>query len=259
MGDAFVAGRGSEVVFYNPAQLALQPGLAVAAQRYDTARTLGTVSAALASGPVGVGVGVQMLDYQTFAVVSGPGGTTPVTTFPASSLAATLAGAGQFKGVRFGVAGKYVEERLAGARDGALAADLGAARELGPVTVGLAVQNLGGDLRLGGTRLELPRRATLGAAFAGYPLGTYVDLAATAAVSVLRNGDVAPAGGVELTYVPLEGWAFSARVGARRAELTAQQPITAGAGVALDRVSLDYAYEHFHRTGGAHRVGVRIR
>ena len=31
MGNAFVAGRGSEVVFYNPAYVALQPALAAAA------------------------------------------------------------------------------------------------------------------------------------------------------------------------------------------------------------------------------------
>jgi hypothetical protein len=259
MGNAFVAGRGSEVVFYNPALLALQPGLAAAAQRYNSARTLGTVSAALATGPWGAGVGAQMLDYEVRAVPVGPGGIGPVTTIAASSLAATLAGSAQFKGVRVGLAGKYVEERLGNTRTGTAAADVGAARDVGPVSVGLAVQNVGGDLRIGGLKTEMPRRATLGAAFGGYPLGTYFDLAATAAVSVLRNGDVMPAGGVELTYVPLEGWAFSLRAGAHRTELEGEQPVTAGAGISLDRVSLDYAYERFAGQGAAHRVGLRIR
>jgi hypothetical protein len=259
MGDAFVAGRGSEVVFYNPALLALQPGLAVAAQRYSSARTLGTVSAALGSGPWGAGVGVQMLDYKGEVGYVYPGGESPVIPVAASSLAATLAGSAQFKGVRVGLATKYVEERIGDTRTGTVVADVGAGRDVGPVSVGLAIQNVGGDLNISGPMAELPRRATLGAAFAGYPLGTYVDLAATAAVSVLRGGDVMPAGGVELTFVPLEGWAFSLRAGARRAELARQQPVTAGAGVSLDRVSLDYAYERFRGLGGAHRVGLRVR
>ena len=43
LGDAFVSGRGSEVVFYNPAQIGLTTGLFGAAARYGGASRISVV------------------------------------------------------------------------------------------------------------------------------------------------------------------------------------------------------------------------
>jgi hypothetical protein len=260
MGDADVAGRDNDVIFYNPSRLGLTPGLGAAAERYRSASTLGVVSANAAFWTGGVGVGVQMLDYGAPAAgYPAPiGGLVTRGPLAASSLAATLGIAAQFFGIRWGVAGKYVEERLPSARARLGAADVGASADVGPVTVGLAAQNLGDDGAIGGSRVQLPRRVTAGLAGGGLPVGPF-DLAVAAAVSVLRNGYVTPAAGIELGYTPLDGYTFAARVGARRTERGAQSPLTLGAGISVDRVALDYAYERFGGRGGAHRVGVRIR
>ncbi|MEO7962457.1 MAG: hypothetical protein ABIT38_00950, partial [Gemmatimonadaceae bacterium] len=85
-----------------------------------------------------------------------------------------------------------------------------------------------------------------------------IDAGIVAQVSVRRDGVVLPAAGGELTFEPLEGFTFSARAGARRAELKEERHATAGVGVGMDRVNLDYAWEQL-RSSGAHRITVRLR
>lgn len=261
MGDVLVAGRGSDVLFYNPAQLALSRGITLSAARYGSASTLGALSVADTVWGWGVGAGVQLLD--TWApedrVGIGASGLAVRGAVRASSRAVTLGVSRELRGVRLGVAAKYADERVPSDQDGVLAVDLGAAREFGPLTVGLAAQNLGPDLRSGATRAEQPQRATLGAMVVAPPIGAYVDLAVTTALSVSRDGFVAPAGGAELSVSPWDGLTLSARAGARRIEHPAIRPFTFGGGVSIDRLLLDYAYEDIRGAHGAHRIGVQIR
>jgi hypothetical protein len=261
VGDAFVAGRGSDMIFYNPAMLALQPGLSASLQRFGTASSLGAVSSTFSTGPLAAGVGAQLLDYG--AETSGGFRTLNLGArggVSAASLAASVAAAMQFKGVRMGIATKYVEERVGLSRDGGAAFDLGLARDMfGRATLGLAVQNLGSPLRIEGVELPLPMQTTLGAAAFSPPLFTFFDLAATIGVTYRRDGQWIPAGGIELTYVPLDGWAFSGRVGARRiADDLGAKPVTLGAGLGFDRIGVDYAW-HAMDVASAHRIGLRLR
>ncbi|MEP6689895.1 MAG: hypothetical protein ABJD07_01995 [Gemmatimonadaceae bacterium] len=259
-GDAYVAGRDNDVIFYNPAQLGIARGVGASVARYRSASTLGSLSASTALGSGGVGVGVQMLDYGSWPTVypATAGALTSRGPLVSSSLAATLGAATVFRDTRIGVAGKYVEERIAGARGGVLAADIGLARDIGQVTVGFAAQNLGGAIKTGGHRASLPQRYTFGVGGGGLPVGPF-DVAASTSVAVLRNGFVTPAGGVEVSYSWLDGYAVAARFGVRRVETNAQSPLTLGAGASVDRIWLDYAYERYPGAGVAHRVGLRIR
>jgi hypothetical protein len=261
VGDAFVAGRGSDMIFYNPALLALQPGLSASMQAYGDASTLGAVSSSFSGGPIAAGVGAQLLDYG----LESPGGTRSSLgrrgDVPSSSLAATVGAATLVKGIRIGVAAKYLEERVGLSRDGGAAFDVGLARDMfARTTVGLAVQNLGNPLRLDGATLDLPLKATLGAAAFAPPLFTFFDLAAVAAVSYRRDGQWIPSGGLEVSYVPLDGWAITGRAGARRiADDFGGKPLTLGAGLTFDRVALDYAYHAMDGPESTHRVGLRLR
>ena len=272
MGGAFVVGRGSETIFYNPAQLALQAGVSASVQRYEAASTHAALSAANAlGGRFGYGVGVTMVEYSTTpAFLPPPCNVCDVIhggIVPASSLTATVGASARVIGVRWGLAAKYIGEHIEDARHGTVAVDVGAAKEIGLFAVGVSAQNLGADfdvtprgLGVSTARAELPRRATLGAAIGGYAIGTWLDLGGNAAVTVLRDGFVVPMGGGELSYAPLEGWAIDLRAGVRRVRSgSGERPLTLGGGVTLDRFSLDYAMETF--TGGvtAHRVGVRVR
>jgi hypothetical protein len=74
----------------------------------------------------------------------------------------------------------------------------------------------------------------------------------------LPDGTVRPALGVEAGYVPMDGYLFQARIGVRRPELRAQNPLSFGGSAGLDRFMLDYAYEDWNG-GGAHRLALRVR
>ena len=263
-GDAYVAVREPEAVFYNPAQLGVRPGVAVSAERYGSLATAGAVASTYVFGKFGFGLGAQMLDFRSAGPAypgAAPNGEQLLAggAYPASSLVAAAALEMAYKGIRWGLTQKVAQDRVSFGRDGVWLTDVGAAREIGPVTVGATVQNLGAGPKMLGTSAELPTRGTIGAAAAGVPLGALFDFAASGEVSVRRGGRVSPAGGVEFGYVPIDGVTFAGRVGARLPEKNGEAPITLGASFTFDRVSIDYGFEPYQGEGSGHRLGMRIR
>ncbi len=257
LGDAFAGARGSEMVFYNPAQIGVATGLSFTVGRYRSAATAASFATASTVGALTIAAGVQWLDYGSSGAFPTPPGDLTLEGETAQSLAATAAASMRIIGVRWGIAAKYLEERVPGMTPSSAAFDVGAAREFSRFTVALAAQNLGGDLG----SAELPRRLVVGAAAPRWPFSTWFDLTAVASLSWEREERLMPAGAVELTYVPLEGFVFAARAGARRVEggTRTRRPYTAGLGFSFDRLSLDYAYEPYSGPGGAHRFGLRIQ
>ena len=261
MGDSFIGGSGSDVVFYNPAAIGRQNGLFATVARYGKASTQAAVASSTSLGPLHLAFFGQWLDYGTGVFPGRPGALTVRGPNPSQSLAGGFALATAVKGFRIGAAAKYVEERGSSVRDGRAAFDVGLARQVGRFTVGLVAQHLGDDLDLGGQPVELPTRISLGATTRRFPIGTYFDFQATAAVARERGGTIAPSGGIEVTYEPVGGWTASARVGARRVDRTgspALRPLTLGGSLGLDRVSLDYGLEIYRGSGTVHRFGIRI-
>ena len=265
VGNAFVAGRGAEVLFYNPAQMFILRGTTLSVERFGSASTLGTLSTVGPFGKVHLGAGVQYLDYDAspgLSFFTTPSTLTRRGTANSSSLAATVAVAAQWKGVRFGVSGKYLEERIGESRAGAAAFDFGAARDVMRGTIGVSVQNVGEDLELQGQVGELPTRVTLGAALPSILVSSYFDFTAFASVSRERNGRIVPGAGAELIYQPVQGWTFIGRAGARRVRDLpdrAESPVTVGGSFGLDRFWIDYAFQPYRGPGSAHRVAIRIQ
>ncbi len=262
-GSAYVGVREPEAVFYNPAQLGTRPGIAISAERYGPVSTAGAVASTYVFGKFGFGLGAQMLDFRSAGPAypgAAPNGEQLLAggAYPASSLVAAAALEMAYKGIRWGLTQKLAQDQVSFGRDGAWLTDVGAAREIGPVTVGATVQNLGASPKMLGTSAELPTRGTIGAA-GGLPLGALFDLAASGEVSVRRGGRVSPAGGVELGYVPIDGVTFAGRIGARLPEENGAAPITLGASFTFDRVSIDYGFEPYQGEGSGHRIGIRIR
>jgi hypothetical protein len=262
-GNAYVGVREAEAMFYNPAQLGVRPGVALSVERYGSAATAGAAASTYVFGRFGFGVGAQLVDFQTSSAGYpgvAPNGEQLLAEGPlaASSLVASTALEMAYKGIRWGVTGKVAQDRALVARDGVLAADVGAAKEIGPVTVGATVQNLGVGAKMLGTSAAMPTRGTIGFAGGGLPVGP-LDMAMSAAVSVRRGGRVSPAGGVELGYMPIDGVIFAGRVGARLPEKNAEAPITLGATFTFDRLSFDYGFEPYQGKGSGHRVGIRVR
>ena len=270
MGNANTAGRDDDVVFYSPAQIAIARGSTISGERYSEAASGGALSTVTRIFTGGIALGVSWVTYESNSF--GFPGTRAALNDPeslaGSSLEAVLGVAQTYKNIRFGVSGKYLADAF-GERSQLLVADLGVGRDFSfaGINIGtaLSIQNLGtGEQHFtvttpGGVQsraIPLPFRYSLGAAaFAPVKL---IDVGVTTQLSVLRDGFVSPAGGVEVGYSWLDGYSLAGRVGARRPE-DGEEAFTAGAGFSLDRISIDYALEALAEGHWGNRIGIRIR
>ena len=187
----------------------------------------------------------------------------------------------EFYGVATGAVAKLAGFRGDDDWSDGIAVDLGVARQFGPVTVALTVQNLGGGgwyrhrdddhddhdddhhyhdgEHLGGGWLE--ERVVLGAGTSRVPMGP-LDVGAVAQVAVDRDGDWVPGGGVEFAWWPVLRRVFIGRVGLVRTLDDDGLPVTFGLGFAGDRIRVDYAYADAGDGGDGHAphsVGLSIR
>ena len=263
MGGAAAAVPDAAAVLHNPALLASARGLEVGAQRYGRGATLGSLAGAIAYAPGGLGFGIELLDQR--APCAGCAAALPTREadltmrggLPASGLAATLGFGRTVHGVQVGASARYVEQRIPDERDGTLAADVGAAYDVGPVTLGLTVHDIGGTLSLAGRDWSLPRRATLGAAVDRLAVGPF-DLGAAGDVSLLTDGELAIGGGAEIGYTPLDGYTVAGRVGLRHAPGGDVGPLSLGAMARRDRIALEYAWQPLDGGASLHRIGLLL-
>ena len=264
MGGAFqLTGGRSDAIFYNPALLAVASGLGIDAQTFDSKSNYLAMSAATGWWRGDVGVGLQALSYSTNAttgreVASGETDLLTGGALGSTELVATVGYAQEIAGLAWGIAVKTVEQRLGGGKDVALAADIGVSVEVGEIRVGLAAQNLGSDLRLGGASVDLARRVTLGASAQGWEVGP-LDLGASVALSREADGTVIPAAGGEVAWWPVRGRTFTGWVGVRRVEDGPAHEVTVGAAFHGDALGIEYAYQSFDSFGAAHRLGISWR
>ena len=271
LGNAWVAGRDEDVIFYNPAQLiGARPGANATVARYGSSGTLGSVAGVYAAGPnsLAIGWGVEFLDFTTRPADSYPFAPATVAT-PGSgaafSMAATVGSAMLWKGFRIGLAGKYASDRVATSPTGAgpvwathdaFLGDFGLGHNLWTGVAGLSVQNIGRGWVENGRRIESPLQTSL-----GWTVTKQVgelDLALASQVT-LRRGWVSPGAGVEVGYGWIEGYSLAFRAGARRTETNGEKPVALGASFNADRLSLEYALQFFEGDRNAHRVTIRWR
>jgi hypothetical protein len=262
LGDAAVAGVDDDVIFYNPAQLTLVRGSTVSGQRYAPGNTTAAFSTALAFFGGGLGVGAQWLGFSTraltFPISAAALDTSGILT--ASSAALTLAYGRAIKGVRIGLASKVAQESAPMTRSTSGFVDLGIEKDYRAFGIGLAVQNIS---TFGVAHTLEPSRVTLGVMTGAaliniLPVSPFLDAALAAQVSVLNDGWVKPAGGLEFGVNWIQGYSLTVRGGARRPEI-GERPLTAGATLAADRFRFDYALETREGDNLSHRIGVRIR
>ncbi|MBV6521595.1 MAG: hypothetical protein MNPFHGCM_01736 [Gemmatimonadaceae bacterium] len=260
MGGAWTAGRDADAVFSNPANAGAS-GMNLGGSRFGSASSAGHAATGLSFGSTGLSLGVAWLDYGT------PSGA-PVPWRALGergdddglSAQAVVAGTMTYRGIRWGGAARLLEERIANAHDGTIGFDIGAAREFGQISTGIAVLNIGRTLDVQGRKAFLPTRYSLGASAGSYPIGP-LDVAAVAAADIRRDGRFSPAGGVELSYSWLDGYVVSFRAGARRFEAESLNPLTVGASFGLDRFVVDYALMDLRAParGTIHSLALRVR
>lgn len=271
MGGAFqIAGTSSDAVFFNPALLGRARGTSISGQRFDARSSYLTLSGTTELFGGGLAAGLQTVSYSTDAALVGmiaPAESDLLTdgANAASELVVTLGYGTELFGFNFGVATKAVEMRLDGAEDVAIAADIGFAKSLGPVWIGLAGQNLGQELDLSegldaeGDEFDLTNRVTLSAGVDRILAGPF-DLGFTGAVTREAGGTVIPAAGAQVAWWPVIGRTFIGRVGVRRVDEGSAHEVSFGGGAIFDRFSIDYAFQGFGDTlGSAHRIGVSWR
>jgi hypothetical protein len=272
MGNTAIASRDDDVLFYNPAQLVIARGISMSGERLSPSASIATISSVTRFNTGGVAVGATMAGYDVDGTL-GLNRESMLTGGPhrAGSFNAVLGVAQLIKGFRTGAAVKYAEDHVSDERHGRAMIDVGVSRDFRQFfTAGLAVQNIGKSttedfISPGGpipsklpssVVVATPLTTTLGVA-AARPLGVY-DVTATAAVSMLRADYVAPSGGVEVSYSWLDGYAVAIRGGARRPDY-GEGRWTTGAGLTVDRLSIDYALETLTRDRIGHRIGLRLR
>lgn len=256
LGGAYPMGaRHSDGLFYNPALLDGSTGIGVDVQQWGRSSSSSTASAAVAWLGGGVGVGLQALQLGVVGA-SVPEGDDHLFSPGATAVSERIASVGYARklfGVEWGVAGKLAEERIGAARSTVALADVGAARGLGPLVVGLSVMDLG-DRPFGDEGVS--PRVVLGAGGYGRPVGP-LDLGLAAAVSHTQ-GRTSVGGGVELGYWPISGRTFVARLGAQSVRSGSDaSPFTFGFAFWGDDLRFEWAYQDFGGgRSGTHRFGI---
>ena len=264
LGGAFhMVGSDSDAVFHNPALIGGNGIIGGAMQRFGSASLLSVVSGAADWSSASVAVGVQTLGYgvpdRRAAVLSHDARSLFTNGKTGSAEVAVSVGySRQVRGIRAGITGKLVDQRVGRHHDATGAVDLGVAVGAGPARLGLAVQNLGPGLTLGEVEVPLPWRVTAGGSTPAIPVGP-LDLGWSAAVSREADGAVVPGAGMEVAYWPVRGRTFTARVGVRRAPDGFGRPVTFGGAFNGDRLAIDYAWQRYDGGEAAHRFALSWR
>ena len=265
LGNAYVAGSGADVIFYNPAQVGESRNTVISTQRFGSRASLASLATNTAALGLSIGFAAQYIEYGA----ESEDGSTRIGAlarggdFASSSVLGLMSASIERNGIRMGVTGKYLAQQVAIGRQSTPSLDIGFAGDLSFVAIGLVLSDPDGIFDNGSTpRLRLPTRATVGAMVSGRPISTWLDAGIAASVSTDKRGRVIGGGGVELTYVRVSGWSFTGRAGLQAAaqpEYRGTSPLTLGATVNADRLSVDYAFQQLKGEGATHQVGVRIR
>ncbi len=270
LGNAWVAGRNPEVIFYNPAQIVGGGSTAfdVSFMHYGQDANMTTLGSAYAAGKWSATLawGVQYLKFRSDPNAQYP--YTADTLLPRGQSKGTSAlfvvgGGIQYKGFKIGASGKYAADDVTNASTAtgqrpvnftALVADVGVSRTLWIGTAAMSVQNIGGNPEDDDTTIPMPRQV-----FAGYSVTRGMgplDVALTSQVT-FRDQWKGVGGGVNIGYSWIEGYNVELRAGVRRPETDAAQPFSFGAAFTADRLTVEYGVQLFE--GGRSANGVTIR
>ena len=258
----YLLGGGAELIFYAPALIGRADGMAASLQRYGSEGTLATLAG---TGSVGLGdfaVGLQYLRYTTEGLPGTPDIQWPAVTAEGPPITEFVASLGHsrelFASVEVGVVAKYLEYQFVSRTERTTLLDVGVAREFGPTMVSLAARNLGSDLELRGRGLRIPTQFVMGVSTEGFEVGE-LDMFLTSQVARRRDGEIIPAGGVEISYWPVQGYTFRLRAGLQRVVEDRRSPFTFGLAFTGDALTFEYAFQAFDLAGNAHRFGLRFR
>lgn len=256
LGGAYAAAvQDANALLYNPAGLGSLTNNHVTFQhtKYFQGATQEYGAIALRQG---VGFMVNTLTFGNIqrTTLSNPKGI-GLGSFGIRDLAISLGYGKSFKTglFSFGIAGKYLREKIDTCTAQSQAVDIGALLDLTridvPLSLGVAVQNLGTRIKFQSVQEELPVNLRAGVAFWFLGSGLLV-----LDVNLPKKGDATLHVGGE--YVALGILALRAGYNGRN---ETDRGFTAGGGFQLNQFSIDYAFVPFGDLGNSHRFSLSYR
>jgi len=258
LGGALVAVPDAFGAEYNPASLPGETTLAVAYQALPVGASAGAAALALPLGPVRLAFSARFLDYGEIEVIEErpdlPIGDPTGETASGGELTTLLAAALRAGPLHVGIAGRWLRLDVADLSDDAFSGDAGVILEaVEDVRLGVSVQNLGGEVRAG-RAAPLPRTWRAGASVRRGIRG----VRALATLESRHREDRTGLGaGLELA-VGGQDLGGVARIGyeTRPEPGDAFAPFVFGAGVRVDRITVDFAYRALGPLGSTRQVGL---
>ncbi|MDZ7780984.1 MAG: hypothetical protein U5R14_13775 [Gemmatimonadota bacterium] len=261
LGGAYVMDAGrADAVFRHPELLRGAGDMTLDLQRWGSAASTASVSAATSwfGGDLGVGVGVQTVQQtgNPGSDVDGPYAQDPMFVHGGigiSERAAVLGLSAALEEVDWGLSLRLTEAFVGVPgvdRYSDLELGFGAAREVGPVTVGAAYHDV----------LRSVSELTVGVGGYGWELG-FLDVGLSGRLDYY-DADIQVGGGLELGYWPIRGRTFIARIGAQTTpDPTAARPFTFGFAYWGDALTVEWAFQPFDGMpeSGTHRFSVGWR
>lgn len=261
MGGAYAApAQGVDALYWNPAGLGRLQRPEMMFTYNPLVEGIAHNQAALAfkAKGLGVGAGYNGLSYSSIDAYDASGNRLS-TTFKASDQAFALGLSLGGEKVAFGLGGKYIRSSIDGTSvsGGAGEAGLNVLNKWIPcLRHALVVKNIGGKVSFIRQEDPLPTTYTLGNLLC---LGRRFMLAAD--VSSQKGSDAFAAGGFEWSLFPNPQKTVALRGGfsSQRSEAEKLAGASFGLGIALYRLSLDYAWIPYGELGDTHAVTVLWR
>ncbi len=264
MGNAFqLADATSDVIFYNPSILTGSSNFAMSRQIFAKNSSLIQLSAKTGWWKGAVAIGIQSLTYskdvnyiQPTAVIQTEKGLAKQGLNRISESVAVLGYSWTIAEIDWGISGKIIGQGVGGSEGQAHALDLGASKKLGGITLGIAHQNLGKQLKIRTSQMDLETRTTVGAGFQNLPFGPF-DFGVSTALSRTSDGSISQHIGGAISWWPVSGRTFTGRIGIRNERKVFQSSILSfGLGFKGDAFAIDYAFNDIDGAGNAHRLSV---
>lgn len=258
MGSAFVAiSDDATSVYWNPAGLARIGDKSLSIMHavwfedifYDWfSYTYPTIDAGT------FGFGLQYISYGSIINADETGLEGPI--FKPYDLAVTVSYGLEISGISSGLSIKCISSKIRTSAMG-FAGDIGAIRKLleGRLSVGLAIQNIGTEMRFLGEAGKIPANIKLGGAYS-----VTEDWLLVVDVNMPADNEMNAGFGCEYTYKKTENLIFNARSGFQTIgkDVSGFQGLTLGLGVRYLRYNFDYAFVPYGDLGSTHRMSVGI-
>lgn len=259
MGSAYTAlASGVSAIGYNPAGLstakAVELGFSHTSWIMESDHDFAGVAVPLKTPGLVLGLGITR--FSNGSIDARGEDRSAGGSFSSYDQAISLITAKNMGRSRLGIAVKYIESAIAGEKAAAVAVDLGLNRALRglPVQVGLSVQNLGTSMRYIDQKDPLPLSLSAGLLVSVIP---GVNLAMDVRRRIYDKQDSISIG---TEYGILSGFALRAGYMMNNGLAGARNKgFSAGAGLNLGGMGVDYAFTPFGNLGNAQKITLRKR